>query len=71
MPRPVQDVVEILEGALYQARLGNLTDVFVLARDTAGEWDSDYYAGDVPDMLYELGSEIIRARCEPREPREQ
>jgi hypothetical protein len=62
VPRPVPEVVGILEGALYQARKGNIRSIFVLAQDRAGDYIAAYETDDLDDMLYELGSEIILAR---------
>lgn len=64
MPRPVAAIVDILEGALCQARRGNIQSLFILARDSEGDYAPAYETNDLDDLLYELGSEILRARIE-------
>ena len=62
--KPVPEVLGILEGAREQARAGEIREVFLLARMSDGEYVSAYETNDLDDMLYELGSEIIRCRLE-------
>lgn len=64
MPRPVAAVVDILEGALHQARQGNIRTLFILAQDADGEYAPAYETNDLDDLLYELGTEILRARID-------
>lgn len=61
-PQPNEEVIAILEGLLVEARAGRLPDVFVLSRDREGEYATDYWTGDLPDLLYELGNVILRER---------
>lgn len=62
MARPDPDVVAMLESHLAAARRGEVRDVFVLCRDGSGEYNYDYLARDLPDMLYELGTVILTER---------
>lgn len=63
MPRPEPEVIALLEQWLAEARAGRVTDVFLLARDDGGEYTSDYWTGDLPDLLYELGTVILQERA--------
>lgn len=63
MPRPEPEVISILEGLLVEARAGRITDIFVLTLDDGGEYASDYWTGDLPDLLYELGTVTLQERA--------
>lgn len=67
-PRPNEEVIAILEGLLVEARVGKLPDIFVLSRDGEGEYACDYWTGDLPDLLYELGNVILRERADGTTP---
>lgn len=71
MPPPDVEVVEILEGLLIEAKAGRLPDIFVLTRNDAGDYASDYWTGDLPDLLYELGTVILQERAAGVEPSRQ
>lgn len=68
MPKPDPKLVEMLSAYLDAARKGNITDAFLLVRYADEEYDHDYWTGDLPDMLYELGSAILTERIESPAP---
>lgn len=68
MPRPNPEVLEILEALLVEARAGRITDLYALWRDEAGDYDSDYWTDDLPDLLFELSTEILKERAAGVEP---
>ena len=63
MPKPVREIVDMLEAMLVEARAGYITDLFMLCRGPGGEYADEYKTNDVDDMLYELGSVILRERA--------
>lgn len=68
MPKPDPAVVALLEVYLEAARRGLITDAFVLYRCCDESYGYEYLFGDVPDMLYELGSAILTERIESPAP---
>lgn len=71
MPKPDPKLVEMLSAYLDAARKGNITDVFLLVRYADEEYDHDYWTGDLPDMLYELGTSILTERMAGTTPARQ
>lgn len=60
MPRPVPEVVALLESWLADARAGLLTDVAVVGRYWNGEYDEETATSDLADLVLEVRSSVIR-----------
>lgn len=68
MPRPVPEVVELLEGMLAEAKRGGLVSVAVVGLDPAGEWIEDWHAPDVGALVYAVRGTVIRMRLAAEPP---
>lgn len=64
MPKPDPHLVAMLETYLEAVKRGDITDGFVLFRCRDESYVYDYWTGDLPDMLYELGSTILAERSQ-------
>jgi hypothetical protein len=60
MPRPVPEVVAVLEAWLAEARSGEVRSVFVLGQGTDGEWDEGFTVKDSDDLILELRTARFR-----------
>ncbi len=60
MPRPVPEVVAVLEEMLAEARRGGIVAVAVTALDPDGEWDEDWYGRDMAMLACAVRSTLIR-----------
>jgi hypothetical protein len=69
MPKPDPTTIRVLELALACARKGEIQDVFILGRSPSGEYDYDYWTQDHADMLYELGTVILKERSQEQRSR--
>lgn len=71
MPRSDPEIVAIVAWLMIEAKAGRLRDLYVLWRDDAGDYGSDYCTEDLPDLLFELSTEIIKERSAGVEPSRQ
>lgn len=54
----------MLRDLLRDAERGELREVFAVVRLTNGEWDCSYYARDLDNLLYDVGSALLTARLD-------
>jgi hypothetical protein len=67
--RPNPDVVALLERWMAAAYRGDLRDIVLLGRFADGEYLDEWDVGDnMPDMIVELRSTVIRAQTQADEP---
>lgn len=62
MPRPVPEVVAVLEDALAAARRGEIVALAYAGLDPAGEWIEDWCAADLGALTFALRGTVIRMR---------
>ena len=62
MPRPVPEVVDLLEEMLAGAKRGEIVAVAVAGLDPAGEWIEDWCAADLGALVFALRGTVIRMR---------
>ena len=58
--RAVPETVALLESWLADAKAGLVTDIAVVGRFWTGEYDEEYCTDDLPDLVLEVRSAVIR-----------
>lgn len=56
------DLVASLEVMLEDARAGEIVGLFVVTRDSNGEYSCCYHTDDLEDLLLQVRTEVIRAQ---------
>lgn len=65
MPRPVPEVVAVLEEMLAEAKRGGIVALAVVGLDPDGEWLEDWHARDMAALIFAMRSTVIRMRLPP------
>jgi len=67
VPRPKRNraVIALLESLLADALAGDIKgDVFIVFRDSEGEFTHAYETDDLDDLLFQVGTEHMSARID-------
>lgn len=63
-----QDVVQLLRDALEDALDGVVVGVFIVTKYSRFDYAACYDTDDLPDMVYQVRTEALRALEEPAKP---